>query len=265
MASSLQRKVYYELDPEHRESGIEKVIHLFIISLILLNVVVVTLETVPWLYKDYYSYFHAFDVFTVVVFTIEYVLRVWSCTADERYRHPVWGRLKYMFTFAAIVDLLAILPFYIPFLFEVDLRAIRILSLFRFLKITRYLRAIRVFSSVLKERKNELILSLMLMLTLIILSSTLMYYLERDAQPDKFSSIPMAMWWSITTLTTLGYGDVTPVTSAGKFMTGITMLFAIAMFAIPAGILASGFSDAFKKRKGKQVCPHCGEPIGDHS
>ncbi len=265
MASSLQKKVYYELDPEHRESGIEKVIHLFIITLILLNVLVVTLETVPSLYKQYYTYFHAFDVFTVVVFTLEYVLRIWSCTADERYRHPVFGRLKYMFTFSAVVDLLAILPFYLPFMFNVDLRSIRILSLFRFLKITRYLKAVRVFSTVLKERKNELVLSLMLMITLIILSSTLMYYLERDLNPEKFSSIPMAMWWSITTLTTLGYGDVIPTTMPGKIVTGFSLLFAIAMFAIPAGILASGFSDAFKKRRGKQVCPHCGEPIEDHS
>jgi voltage-gated potassium channel len=265
MASSLQRKVHYLLDPDHRDRGAERAIHIFIITLIILNVFIVTLETVQPLYKQYYRFFHAFDLFTVVVFSIEYLLRVWSCTVDPRYRHPIRGRLAYIFSFTAVVDLLAILPFYLPFLVNVDLRSIRILSLFRFLKLTRYLRAVRIFSTVLKEKKNELILGLILMLALIIISSTIMYYLERDVQPDTFSSIPQSMWWSVTTLTTLGYGDVVPVTLAGKVMTGISLVCAIAMFAVPAGILASGFSEAFRKVKGKPTCPHCGGALNDVS
>lgn len=263
MATALQNKVHHFLDPDHRDTGLEKAVHGFIIALILLNVVVVSMETIEPLYAEYYNWFHAFDRFTIVVFSIEYVLRVWSCTAMEKYRHPVLGRLRYLVSFAALVDLLAILPFYLPLLIGVDLRSIRVLSLFRFLKMGRYFKAARVISSVLKEKRNELVLSLMLMTGLIIVASTLMYYIERDVQPETFSSIPATIWWGVTTLTTLGYGDVIPTSVPGKIVTGLCLMFSIAMFAIPAGILASGFSEAFHKRKMHRKCPNCGEPIED--
>jgi voltage-gated potassium channel len=263
MATALQRKVHQFLDPDHRDTGTEKVVHGFIIILILLNVIVVSMETIHPLYKSYYKWFHAFDLFTIVVFSIEYVLRVWSCTAMEKYRHPVLGRLRYMLSFAALIDLLAIFPFYLPLVIGVDLRSIRVLSLFRFLKMGRYFKAARVISTVIKEKKNELTLSLLLMIGLIIVSSTVMYYLERDGQPETFSSIPATMWWGVTTLTTLGYGDVVPKSMAGKIVTGFSLIFSIAMFAIPAGILASGFSEAFHKRKANRRCPNCGEPIDE--
>ena len=261
MASDLQKKVHQFLDPDHRDTGMEKAVHGFIIVLILLNVVVVSMETIHPLYENYYKWFHAFDLFTIVVFTIEYILRVWSSTAMEKYRHPIFGRLRYMISFAALIDLLAILPFYLPLLIGVDLRSIRVLSLFRFLKMGRYFKAARIISTVLKEKRNELTLSLLLMIGLIIVCSTLMYYLERDVQPETFSSIPATMWWGVTTLTTLGYGDVVPESMPGKVVTGLSLIFSIAMFAIPAGILASGFSEAFHKRKPHRCCPNCGEPL----
>lgn len=261
MPTELQKKVHQFLDPDHRDTPVEKAVHGLLIALILLNVIVVSLETVQPVYEEYHQWFLAFDIFTIIVFTAEYLLRLWSCTVNEKYSHPVFGRLRYMISFAALIDLLAIIPFYLPLIIGVDLRSIRVLSLFRFLKMGRYFKAARVISTVLKDKRNELVLSLMLMIGLIIVSSTIMYYLERDGQPDTFSSIPATLWWGVTTLTTLGYGDVYPISPEGKIVTGLSLIFSIAMFAIPAGILASGFSEAFHKRKAHTHCPHCGEPL----
>lgn len=160
---------------------------------------------------------------------------------------------------------MAILPFYLPLFMIYDLRFIRILRLlrlFRFFKLGRYLNASKVIGNVFRSKKEELVLSFVITFFLVIVASSVMYYAEHDAQPEKFSSIPETMWWSVATLTTVGYGDEYPITSLGKFLTACISILGIGMFALPAGILASGFSDEFKKMKGeKNFCPHCGEEI----
>ncbi|RYZ56443.1 MAG: ion transporter [Sphingobacteriales bacterium] len=261
MYAVVKRRVYTLLDPVEIDSPWEKWFDGAVVVLIFLNTLAVILETVEPLSRQYGSWFAGFERFSVLFFSIEYVLRLWTITQNPRYKHPVAGRLRWMSGFGALVDLCAILPFYLPLLFAFDLRFIRMLRLtrlLRFFKLGRYLRAARVIRTVLREKKEELSLSLIITFCLIVVASCVMYFVEHDAQPDKFSSIPETMWWSVATLTTVGYGDMYPVTALGKTLTAVISILGIGMFALPAGILASGFSDAWKKRTSENACPHCG-------
>lgn len=236
-----------------------------IICLIVLNVTAVVLETIWWINARFAHLFDAFEIFSVAVFTVEYILRVWSCTVDPRFSDPIRGRIRFMRTPLAVVDLLAFLPFYLPFvLLDMRvLRAVRLFRMFRIVKLARYTESVDLFVDVIRMKKDELLLVLVSLLILLLVSSTLMYDVEHDAQPDKFSSIPAAMWWGLVTLATVGYGDVYPVTPAGKLIGSLVVMIGIGLFALPAGILASGFSEAFQRRREnhEMICPHCGEPI----
>lgn len=265
MYSSLKRKIHLLLDPADGGTFLDKLINTFIVSLIILNTVAVIIETVDSIYSANKHTFKFFEIFSVIIFSTEYILRVWSCTSIDKYKHPIKGRLKYILTSGAIIDLIAVLPFYLPLFITHDLRFIRILRLlrfFRFFKLGRYLNASRVISNVFKSKKEELILSMVIIIFLIVIASSVMYYVEHDAQPDKFSSIPETMWWSVATLTTVGYGDAFPITGLGKFLTACISILGIGMFALPAGILASGFSDELKKiKKEQEYCPNCGKSL----
>jgi voltage-gated potassium channel len=257
--------VYELLDPSQGGNRADKVVNSFVVGLILLNTLAVILETVESIYKPYSAIFNAVELFSVIVFSTEYVLRVWTCTANPKYRGSLSGRIKYIFSFGAIIDLLAILPFYIPLLGGKDLRfvrSLRLLRFFRFFKLGRYLNASKLIGNVFRAKKEELVLSFVITLFLIVLASCIMYYAEHDAQPEKFSSIPETMWWSVATLTTVGYGDEYPITALGKFLTACISILGIGMFALPAGILASGFGDEFKKlKKQENCCPYCNKEL----
>jgi len=242
-----------------------KVFDIFIMVLILLNVVAVILETVETLSSQFGTFFSIFEIFSVAVFTIEYVLRLWTCTNDRRFENPLVGRIRFALTPLILVDLMAILPFYLPMIFPFDLRFIRILRLFRFfrlLKMARYSESLKTLGNVMKAKKEELIITLFMVILLLVFASSLMYFFEHEAQPQGFSSIPAALWWGVATLTTVGYGDVYPITPIGKSLGAIIAILGIGMFALPAGILASGLSEAIHKIRGKQrICPHCGRDI----
>lgn len=266
MYSATKKKVYSLLHPEIGETKLDKVINAFIIILIALNVIAVILETVPYLHEKYLDFFHYFDLVSVIIFTIEYLLRVWSSNYEPKYKHAVYGRLKYMTSAAALIDLLAILPFYIHAFVGLDLRVLRIFRLLRFFRLfrlTSYMKATKMVINVFKSNANELFLSLLLAVFLIIISSSLLYFSEHLVQPDKFSSIPATIWWSVVTLTTVGYGDMIPITIAGKIFTGIILLAGVAIFALPAGIITAGFLEEIRKKKNHKssVCPHCGLPL----
>ncbi|MES2373364.1 MAG: ion transporter [Bacteroidota bacterium] len=262
---SFKHKVHLLLDPGDGGTKADKIVNSFLVGLIIVNTTAVILETVESIYNTYRSIFDWIEIFSVVIFSVEYILRVWSCTEVEKYSHPFLGRIKYILSAGALVDLLAVMPFYVPLLTSLDLRFIRVLRLFRFFrffKLGRYLNASKIISNVFKSKKEELVLSFVITMFLIIIASTVMYYAEHDAQPDKFTSIPETMWWSVATLTTVGYGDEYPITSIGKFLTACISILGIGMFALPAGILASGFSDEVKKFKtGSHCCPHCGKSL----
>jgi voltage-gated potassium channel len=264
MFRSIRTRTHALLDPKARSSFSDSFVNNFIIVLIILNVIAVILESIKPVYDQHKLAFHYFDLFSIIIFTIEYVLRVWTCTIQPQYKHPFWGRLKYMVTPGALIDLLAFLPFYIPFFMDVDLRTLRILRLLRFLrvfKISRYTKASKIIFSVLHAKRESLLISFLITIFSIIAASTIMYFIEHESQPVAFSSIPAAMWWSVTTLTTVGYGDVVPVTNWGKFFSGIISLLGFGLFALPAGILASGFSNEFSKPEKKHFCPHCGHEL----
>ena len=270
MYQHTKHKVHILLHPELGESKADKFINIFIITLIILNVIAVMLETVASIEIKYKPYFDWFDRISVYIFTTEYLLRVWSCTHDPRYKGSIKGRIKYMLSPGALIDLLAFLPFYIHLITgpgSLDLRTLRILRLLRFFRLfrlTAYTRSAQMIFNVFKSRKNELILSLVLVLFLIVIASCILYFAEHLHPDNKgFTSIPATLWWAVVTLTTTGYGDMYPVTTIGRILAGIIMLTGVAFFALPAGIITAGFLEELKvirKTKG-QNCPHCGKSL----
>ena len=240
-----------------------------IILLIILNVLVISFDTVSTVHDKYESDLNKFEIITVAAFTIEYVLRIWSYHGD---------RLKYMFKVYSVIDLLAILPFYfvlfinnvIPNIFPnlvtldtaTNISILRIARLFRFamvLKITRYSESLQLFGRVLRRSKVELVASMLVIFIILIISSVLVYFAEHIENKEKFGSIPAAVWWGVITLTTVGYGDVYPITPLGKFLGAIIMLLSIGLFALPSGIIAAGFIEEIKCKD--VVCPHCGKKM----
>ncbi len=274
MYQKTKKKVHGLLHPEIvGDKHWDKIINIFIISVIILNVVAVIMETVEWIRVSYWDFFYYFDLISVTIFTIEYVLRVWSSNHEEKYKHPVWGRLKYMVSIGAIIDLIAIVPFFLHMFFglDIDLREIRMLRLFRVLRLfrlTAYTKSAQMIGNVFRKRYKELLVAFVLAGFLIIIASCIMYFAEHDHPSPElgyslFTSIPKTIWWSVVTLTTTGYGDMYPVTNLGKALASLIMLTGIAFFALPAGIITAGFIDEFRSERVKKTrrCPSCGEPI----
>jgi voltage-gated potassium channel len=269
-----KQKVHGLLHPEIvGDKRWDKTINVFIVVLIILNVIAVMLETVQSLQRRYGDFFYYFEIFSVSVFTVEYILRVWSSNHEQKYKHAVWGRLKYMVSPGALIDLVAILPFFLHLFIgmRIDLREVRmlrLLRLFRLFRLTAYTQSARMISNVFKKRYKELAVAFILTFFLIIIASCIIYFAEHGhAAPGTaqslFTSIPKTIWWSIVTLTTTGYGDMYPITNLGKALASLIMLTGIAFFALPAGIITAGFIDEFRAQRVKrtQLCPNCGERI----
>lgn len=216
----------------------------FIVTLIVLNALAFAAETVDELASRYGIWFRAFNLFSVVMFTIEYALRVWSAVEIPMLsRMPPWrARLFFATRPIMIIDLLAFAPWYFQWLVPIDLRVLRMLRVLRLLKIVRFSPALGTLARVLQDEYRALLGALLVMLILLLFASTGIYFLEREAQPEAFGSIPAASWWALATLTTVGYGDVVPVTPLGKLLGGVVMLLGVGMFALPVAIIATGFS-----------------------
>ena len=244
-----KKLIYGLLDGSDRENAAGRAVNVFLILLILGNVGAVMLESVAEIGARHAAAFRVFELISVIVFTVEYALRLWSCTEDQRRRYPnsLRGRLRYALTPMAIIDFLAIAPFYVSMLFAVDLRFLRVFRLLRLLKITRYSPAIEMLGRVLYNERRALLSAMMFMLVLLVFAASLMHAIEKQAQPEAFGSIPEAMWWAVVTLTTVGYGDVSPITPFGKLLGGAVTILGVGTFALPAGILASGFAQEIQK------------------
>jgi len=247
------RRFVYEmfLTPEI-ETEAERWVRGGLTFLIIANVFMVVLETVPSLATRFRTFFHVGEVISVAIFTVEYLARLWAVVDDPRYAHPVLGRLRYMVTFFALVDLVAILPFYLPHVTHLDLRFIRglrLIRLARVFKLGRYSASLAMYSRILKEKSHELLWSLGLLLLLLLIASSMMYFLEHEAQPQQFSSIPASMWWGIITLTTIGYGDVVPVTALGKVFGSVIAVIGVGFVALPSAILVSGMMEQMEIMK----------------
>ena len=237
---------------------------IFLVSLICANILALILGSIKSVRDASPNAFMAFEAVSVGIFTLEYVLRVWSYTEEPRYSRPVSGRIKFIFSPIQLLDLLAIVPFFLVFL-GLDLRALRAVRLLaRAARLSRYFTGLRTLGGVLQAKRYELFTVMLVLMVLLILASSLMFFAEHEVQPEAFSSIPAAMWWTIVTLTTVGYGDVYPVTSMGRLLAGFIAILGIGFFALPAGILGSGFLEEVQRRQPEpRVCPHCGMEIVD--
>ncbi|HSR63422.1 MAG TPA: ion transporter [Gammaproteobacteria bacterium] len=272
--NKIRQKAYDILEAQNR---LGRYINIFIMAIIVLNFVSIILETHEDIAREYEHSLFLFELVSIGIFTVEYILRVWSCTAADEYSHPVFGRLKYARNFFSVIDLLAILPFYLSVLIPgVDLRALRLFRLLRIFKLMRHFEAAMILPTVIYNKRQELILATAAVFILLLISSSFIYFAEHDAQPEIFSSISASMWWAITTLSTVGYGDMTPITPLGRLLGGFISILGIGMFALPAGVLAQGFDEAMKEvrktgkvpgtgRKARKVlperCPSCGAPL----
>ncbi|MFQ5850274.1 MAG: ion transporter [Candidatus Binatia bacterium] len=263
-----KRRIYEIVEVARPGDKASRVFDLFILSLIALNVVALMAETVKPIFQWSPRSFEMFEIISIAVFTVEYLLRIWSCTASERFSFPLMGRLRFALTPLALIDLFAILPFYLPFL-GIDLRflrSVRLARLFRLAKLWRYSQAMRILVRVCGSKRDELAVAVSILGLLLILASSLMYYTESEAQPEAFSSIPAAMWWAIVTLTTVGYGDTYPITPFGKMLGALITVLGIGILALPTAILSAGFVEELRSStKEAKRCPHCGKEIGNNN
>lgn len=220
--------------------------------LIFANVIAVCLESVSALQRQFGQYFLAFELFSVTVFALEYLARIWTAPHHHKHKHPspLKSRLSYMFSLTGVIDLLAIVPSLLQFLIPgLDLRWIRAIRLIRLLKMSHYSSAIEDLISAIYDERRAFGAALYLLMIALFLASAAMYVAENSAQPDKFSSIPETMWWALITLTTVGYGDVSPVTPLGKIIGAITALSGVCTVALLTGIVGSAFAAQIAKRK----------------
>ena len=226
---------------------------IFLLCLISLNILSVILETVETLYNDYKLIFQYFEFFSVTIFTLEYIARLWSCVDENNLKETnLKKRISYVLSFSAIVDLLAILPSLIALIYPtIDLRFIRALRIIRLLKFSRYSNSINSLLSVIWNQRRSFGAAYFILFIALIISSSGMYLVEKNVQPEKFGSIPQAMWWAIVTLTSVGYGDVTPITSLGKIFGSVIIILGILTVALPSGILAAAFTDFTRKNQKK--------------
>jgi len=234
---------------EEGHSLASRIFNTLIMVLIIVNVTAVILESEESLYSAYTIYFDNFELVSVIIFTIEYLLRLWVCVEDPEYKAPIKGRLRHMISFMSLVDIVAIVPYYLSIFTGVDTRFLRVLRVLRVFKLTRYFRALEVLLQVIKLEGPVLLSALFVMLILIVIASGGMYLAEHESQPAAFGSIPRSMWWAAVTLTTVGYGDVIPITSVGKLFAVFITLLGVGMAALPAGIIASGFTREIARRR----------------
>lgn len=248
--STLRRRIYAIVEGGQAERSESRLFDVFIVTLILANVAAFIAETVPHLATEYRPWFHFFEIFSVTVFTIEYALRLWTAVeVPFLSRLPAWkARLKLAIRPALIIDLLAFLPFYLGFLFALDLRVLRVLRLLRFLKLSRYSPAMHSLIRVISNERRALIGAGLLLVTAVLFAATGMYFIEGASQPEKFGSVPDAAWWAISTLTTVGYGDVTPATPLGRMFGAIVMVTGLCILALPVAIISTGFAQEVGRR-----------------
>ena len=264
----MKRRIHEILEVGNNEDGFSRLVDVALLVLIVSNVAALVVSTDRRIYDAAPDFFLWFEGVSFCIFAVEYMLRVWACTAEPGYEKPVTGRLRYMMRPLMISDAVAVFSFFIILAVPPDsgvnlgaLRALRLIS--RTARLARYSPGMQALTLAVSSRRNELLAVVSVVGALLILASSLMYYVEQAAQPDKFSSIPATMWWGIITVTTVGYGDVAPVTPLGRFLAGVISLLGIGIFALPAGILGSGFMEQVGRRRygTARTCPHCGKEI----
>lgn len=247
-AVNIRRRTWEVLEVGAEGDSLSRTIDIMIMTLVFGNVLAVVLASVESISQPYHDLFVAFEKVSVAAFSAEFLLRIWS-VADSADTHASHSRkrIRYLFSPMAIVDILAIAPFYLSAFFSLDLRFLRILRLLRIVKLTRYSSALGRIAEVFQLQRSALAAALFLMSVAIVLSASVVYVAEHRAQPEGFGSIPAAMWWAVCTLTTVGYGDVSPITPLGKLLASGIQIIGIAMVALPTSLFASGFAHVMNR------------------
>ena len=262
--ANLRGRVYGILEHPDLTNPLDRAVNGLITTAIILNILALILGTVTPVNRVASGLFGYIEGISVLVFTIEYLLRVWSCTASPRYMRPLVGRLRFALTPFVVIDLLAIAPFYTSVL-PLDLRCARVLRILRFLwfgRLGQHSQALQAIVSVLVKRSYELGVIWCIGLVILLIASSSIYFAEYAIQPEVFPNILAAMWWSVVTLTTVGYGDAYPITVLGKLIGAMVAITGILMFAMPTAIIGAGFYEVLQSSSTRQqTCPHCGETL----
>lgn len=271
MVEKVRTRTYEALEVAKPHDRLSRAVDLSLMILISTNVLASALQTESTLEMRYQGFFRTFDDISLIIFSVEYFLRMWSCVADPRYRDPVFGRLRFAMTPLALFDLLAVLPFYLPHVFVLDLRilrTLRFLQVTRILKMTRYSQSLSLLGRVFRSRMHDVGVSLFVLVVLLVMASGMLFVVEfhHETSPFHKMSMPQTMWWAFTTITGLQSSSISPVTGAGRIVEIMIAFLSTGLFALPAGILASGFMEEVHKQHARRsnsdlICPHCGAPI----
>jgi len=246
----VRRRIYEILEQAMPDDRVSRYVHAALVALTIGSVGSVVFESVPDYAQNYGDVFLTIELVTVAAFSLEYVLRLWIAPIHPPYRSLPLPRVmfRHAFSLPALIDFLTILPFYLALVTPADLRALIVFRIFRFLKLARYSPGIRsLYEAVVNERR-ALMACIVILAALILVSASLMHLIEHDAQPNKFGTIPDAMWWAVVTLTTVGYGDVVPITPLGKMVAGLISILGLGMLALPVGIIATSFAEVIHRR-----------------
>ena len=264
MYRRLKQEIFEIIQPAEGGRIASRIFDIFIIVLIFLSVASVFIMTFP-IPETTAELLAGFEKTALVIFSVEYLLRIW--TADLLHPDiPGWrARLRYIRSGMAVIDLLAILPFYLPMLLPVNLvgiRAVRMVRLLRLFKLNRYSEALSAIGEVFRRKYREMLVSMFFVAVLLVIASLLIYYAEHDAQPESFANAFSGLWWAVATLTTVGYGDIYPITVAGRLLGTVIAVMGIGMVAIPTGILSSGFMEVLEGKHKNEEAPGSGNDSG---
>jgi len=247
----IKQRIYAIIEKDPKTGCRANIIFCWVLKILIwLNVAAVIMGSVSEFYESHRRLFFVFELFSITFFSIEYLLRLWI--APCKFPSSKRPYVRYVFSFYGVIDLLAILPFFMPFVANVDLRVLRILRIFRLLrilKLARYNKALGMIVTVLKTQKEKLYITMFFMIVLLVLASSIMYFVENSAQPDKFPNIPATMWWAVGALTTVGYGDVYPITNLGRVLGAFIAIIGIGLIAMPSGIISMGLIKEAEREK----------------
>jgi hypothetical protein len=245
----LRQKVDALMNDTPTSGRLHHQLDLILIIFIIASVIAVFLETIPSVHEPLRVEFYWFDTIAIAVFTIEYLLRLYAAPEQMPHESSLFGRFSFVKKPSSLIDLIAIAPFYLQFLIAVDLRFVRILRVLRVFKLTRYNSALTTFAMVLKREKRAFSAAMFITVLITVLSGAIVYEFEHPVQPDKFDTMPRAMYWAVITLASVGYGDISPVTPIGQAFTMVLAILGIGIVALPAGILGSAFSDQLHQQR----------------
>jgi len=241
---NLKSRIYEILEESPPDDMVSLFVHAVLAFVILLNTILVVIYTVPWVERLYFIHINTAITVCLLIFAAEYLLRLWSCTDAPTFKERTLGRIRYAAGFFMIIDVISIIPLFFPFIFSKDfalLRTFRLLSIFKLGRYARHSDSLALIRRVFFKKREIFSIMAFFLVFVILFSSTIMYVVENSAQPEKFSSIPAAMWWSVMTVTTVGYGDIIPITPLGQALASFVTLSGILLLALPSAILASGF------------------------